>query len=343
MGRPFLVGFAPYLTTWFPQNPLLFASLWPRCCDGGGHHLYVSTSTNILCERTGQPPVPMEESIRACGDAGFTCLDFGFAELAFFSPEFRGPSWREKIERCGKLARDRGITFVQGHGSLLDFCNRGEDYAFRLELLKRSFYGAQMLEIPWLVVHPSCKMTDRGPEAGTHEKNVAFFSALSDFAAPLGVGIAIENMWSGTNPRGRPYAVDAEELLRLARDVNRPNVGVCWDIEHASVEQLPQGDSIRLLGSYIKATHISDDTGPANIHILPYTGKLHWEEVLRAFADIGYDGPLSLEIQHYLLRMPPELWVDAIGLARKIGANLCDEIRRMRDGCADSAALLPAF
>lgn len=289
----------------------------------------VSTSTNILCERTGQPPVPIEESIRICGEAGFRCLDFGFAELAFFSPEFWGDGWRQMIRRCGALARERGITFVQGHGSLLDFCDPGEDYAFRLELLKRSFYGAQMLEIPWLVVHPSCRMTDGVPEADTHEKNVAFFSALSDFAAPLGVGIAIENTWSGVIPRGKPYAVQAEELLRLVRDVGRPNVGVCWDVEHASVERLPQGDSIRLLGSHIKATHISDDTGPQNIHILPYTGKLHWEEVLHAFADIRYDGPFSLEVQHYLLRMPPELWTDAVRLARRICEYCVKKIEQM--------------
>lgn len=292
--------------------------------------MQISTSTNILCERTGQPPVPIEESIRVCGEAGFSCLDFGFAELAFFSPEFRSDSWKEAIARCGRLARDLGITFIQGHGSLLDFCNPGEDYAFQLELLKRSFYGAHMLEIPWLVVHPSCKMTGGSPEADTHEKNVAFFSALADFAAPLGVGIAIENMWSGTTPRGRPYAVEAEELLRLVRDVGRSNVGVCWDIEHASVEQLPQGGSIRLLGSCIKATHISDDMGPSNIHILPYTGKLHWEEVLRAFADIRYDGPLSLEIQHYLLQMPPELWLDAVRFARKICEYWAGQIAQMR-------------
>lgn len=284
--------------------------------------MYVSTSTNILCERIGQPPVPVEESIRICAEAGFNYLDFGFAELGFFSQEFRSNGWREKIRRCAELARERGITFVQGHGSLLDFCNPGEDYAFRLELLKRSFYGAQMLEIPWLVVHPSCRMADGVPEADTHEKNVAFFSALSDFAAPLGVGIAIENMWSGVIPQGKPYAVEPEELLRLVRDVGRSNVGVCWDIEHASVEQLPQGDSIRLLGAHIKATHISDDTGPTNIHILPYTGNLHWEEVLQAFRDIQYDGPFSLEVQHYLLRMPPELWIEAVQFARKICENM---------------------
>lgn len=292
--------------------------------------MMISTSTNILCERTGQPPIPIEESIRLCGEAGFTCLDFGFAEQAFFSREFRDSDWRRQVERCGKLARDLGIRFVQGHSSLLDFCNPGEDDEFQQELLRRSFYGAQMLEIPWLVVHPSCKMTDGMPEVDTHEKNVAFFSALSDFAAPLGVGIAIENMWSGANSRGRPYAVNAEELLRLVQDVGRPNVGVCWDIEHASVEQLPEGDSIRLLGEYIKATHISDDTGPASIHILPYTGKLHWEEVLQAFADIRYDGPFSLEVQHYLLRMPPELWTDAIRFVRKICEYCVEQIAQRR-------------
>jgi len=57
----------------------------------------ISTSTNILCERANGVSVPMRESIEACAGAGFTNLDFGFAELAFFSERFRSENWEDEI------------------------------------------------------------------------------------------------------------------------------------------------------------------------------------------------------------------------------------------------------
>lgn len=288
--------------------------------------MQLATSTNILCERKNAAPISLEESIRACAEAGFAHLDFGFAELAFFSQELHEDTWEKNIQRYERLSRSLGVDFIQGHACLYDFCNRREDSELRFELLKRSFRAASLLGIPRLVVHPACRMENGRAVSSTHAENVAFFQMLSDFAAPLGVDIAVENMWSGERPAGTPYAVRAEELLQLMQDVGRSNVGVCWDIEHASVEDLPQGDSIRLLGRYITATHVSDDTGPNNIHVLPYCGKLKWDEVLQAFAEIGYDGAFSLELQHYLWNMPMALCPEALRLARSVGTHLVNEI-----------------
>lgn len=290
----------------------------------------ISTSTNILCERTDGNNIPMQESIIACAHAGFTQLDFGFAELAFHSPQFLGDDWAEEIETCGKLAHQHGITFVQGHGTIFDFCKADSDYHQQLNLLHRSIDGAQMLGIPWLVVHPSSHLEDGILAADTHRLNVEFFQQIASYAHRMGVGIAIENMWGEACPGVPRYAITAQEVLCLIEDIDMENVGVCWDVEHASIENLPQGASIRLLGNHIKVTHLSDETGANNIHVLPYTGFVKWDEVLDAFADIDYAGTFSLEIQHYLPAMPQALWSDAMRLAHSVGSHLVEELDRKR-------------
>lgn len=286
----------------------------------------ITTSTNLLCERSDGTYVPMTESIVSCAGAGFKQLDFGFAELALTSTAFAEEHWAAEIETFKDLARWHGVRFVQGHATILDFCNRGKDYEQQLQLLHRCFQGAKLLEIPWLVVHPSSLVQDSAIAPDTHIQNVQFFRELSDYAAPLGVGVAIENMWGTACPGVPRYALSAEEVLRLVEDIGRENVGVCWDVEHASVEELPQGDSIRLLGRHIKATHLSDETGRSNIHILPFTGKVRWDEVLDALADVSYDGALSLEIQHYLPAMPPALCPEAMRYAHSVGNYLAGQL-----------------
>ena len=290
----------------------------------------ISTATNILCERENAPAIPMGESIRACAKAGFKNLDFGFAELAFFSERFRSEAWQAEMEEYKTLAEELGIRFVQGHGSIFDFGKKDGSYEERFELLHKSIKGAAMLDIPWLVVHPSTFVEEGKKLEATHEKNVAFFKELSSYCENYGVGIAIENMWGKTKDGVPRYAIRAEELLELIEDVGKKNVEACWDVEHASVEKLDQGGSIIKLGKHIKVTHISDETGADNIHILPFTGNVHWEEILDAFARIDYEGTLSLEIQHFLPKMPPALIEDAMKLAYRVGSYLVERLEEKK-------------
>lgn len=296
----------------------------------------IATSTNILYERADGSRIPMKESIRACAAAGYRQLDFGFVELALSSKQFHTPEWEAEIKGYWALAQELGLRFVQAHATLFDFCNPSHDDELQRELFRRSIRGARILGVPWIVAHPSTGVIEGKATRDTHEKNVRFFREMADYAASLGLGIAIENMWGKTGQGVRRYAVRAEELLRLIEDIGKSNVGACWDVEHGSVEKLDQGMAIRLLGSRLKATHLSDETGPDNIHILPYTGFVNWDAVLEALADIGYDGALAFEIQHYLPRMPVELIPSAMRFSAEVGRHmagkLADSIRAKGNG-----------
>jgi sugar phosphate isomerase/epimerase len=282
----------------------------------------LATSTNILHERADGGRISMADSIRACAAAGYRYLDFGFVELKLSSALFRSSEWKAEIEGYNRIAQELGLRFVQAHAVIVDFCNPSCGGEEDMDLFRRCIQGARILGVPWIAAHPSTGVSGGKRAADTHDRNITFFREMADYAAPLEVGIAIENMW-GKTPEGLSrYAIGAEELLRLIEDIGRENVGACWDVEHGSVEKQDQGAAIRLLGSRLKALHISDESGPDNIHILPYLGFVQWEEVLEALAVIDYQGAFAFEIQHYLPNMPMEMVPAAMNFSVEVGKHL---------------------
>ena len=288
--------------------------------------MVLATSTNIYCEQHGIHDVPIERCIHICADAGYKALDFGFVEFIRQSRSILSPGWKDEILYYRQLADSLNISFVQAHAPLYDFCNPSDD-AERLELLmNRSIEGAALLGAPWIVAHPSTHAESGIFYSDTAAMNVRFFHNLADYARKFSVGIAIENMWGKTADGVERYAIDAQELVDLVDAVDSPNVSACWDTGHASVEGIAQGEAIRLLGNRLKALHISDKSKSQQIHILPYMGSIDWPEILQALADIEYSHPFTLEIQHYIPRVPVALVPSAIKLSVETGKYMIGQI-----------------
>ena len=51
----------------------------------------------------------------------------------------------------------------------------------------------------------------------------------------------------------------------------------------------------KFLGKRIKCTHIHNNFKRQDLHLPPDCGDINWENVMHAFYEIGYDGPLTLE------------------------------------------------
>lgn len=280
----------------------------------------ISTSTNIFFERNDGSRIPAETSMELCARAGYREMDFCFVDQIFYPSPFTTTDWRAYMQRIAGRAGNLEISFTQTHGHIHDFCNDQREAQW--ELVKRCVEGSAMLGAKWMVMHPSSLVRDGKIHDDTEKMNVAYFQRLGEYARSFGVGIAIENMWGETKEGVKRYAIAPEEVCRLADKIGMKNVGICWDTEHAGIENLPQGESIRMLGKRIKATHISDQTARNNIHILPYMGFTNWDEVLRAFADIDYQEAFTYEIQHYLLELPLEVVPDAILFSYKVGMEM---------------------
>lgn len=299
----------------------------------------LSTSTNILCDRPNeQSTISQFDSIRLCAGAGFKILDFCFWDAFTSRSPFAGENWEKYLNDIAQTARENGVVFNQSHAVIYDFCRPDIDHEFMQSLMKRCVVGARMLDIPLLVIHPSTDYSSACIHKLSKEKNVAYISRLAEFSQKNNVELAIENMWDlNISPRRR-YASTAEELIDLVNTIGE--VGVCWDTEHASLEKQDQGQALRLIGPKLKATHISDQSGLDNIHILPYLGVSDWDEILKALAMIQYQGDLTYEVHHFLNRMPKDLILPSLRYSISIGTHLIDRFQfYCKSGCDKSSTI----
>lgn len=287
------------------------------------------TSTNILFERPEGQRVPVEESIRRCVKAGYKYLDFCFVDQVFtpFPTPFTTSAWEPYMRNILEEAGELGVTFLQAHLPLHDFCDEKKDYAYELDLMQRALIACSWAKIPYAVAHPMTHVVDGKMVPDTLEKNVLYFRDLAKFAANLGVGLALENMWREAACGVKRFTSKKDDILALVKAIDRENVGICLDTVHGSAEGFDQAQAIREFGSYLKALHVSDEDGHGNFHILPYEGRCDWSGILQALHDIGYDHGFTYELQHYTWRAP-ECEIDA--LLRKsyeLGVKMAGEQR----------------
>ncbi len=77
---------------------------------------------------------------------------------------------------------------------------------------------------------------------------------------------------------------------------------VCMDTGHTHRAAAFAGQSsctemIRRLGGAIECLHLNDNDGVEDMHLAPKMGTLDWQEVMKALADIHYDGVYNMELK----------------------------------------------
>ncbi len=128
-----------------------------------------------------------------------------------------------------------------------------------------------------LVLHVACGGVHPVTDAG-----LARFSALEDLASARGVRLCYEN------------AGEAEHLLAAVRNASAGH-GFCHDTGH-ELCYTPDADYLAVLGDRILYTHLHDNHGAADEHLLPYDGDRDWTAYAASLARIGYCGTLNAEL-----------------------------------------------
>lgn len=81
----------------------------------------------------------------------------------------------------------------------------------------------------------------------------------------------------------------------LTGDLDLGDAAACLDVGHA---HLTGGapEAIDLLAGYVVTTHIHDNRGRADDHLVPFEGTIDWTATLTEFSKIGYAGPFVFEV-----------------------------------------------
>lgn len=125
------------------------------------------------------------------------------------------------------------------------------------------------------------------------DANLACLEPLADKVTKIGVRVAIENSTNWAEWRF---------IIEMVKELQHPSVGLNIDSVHANLGDMKPARSIREAGSLLITTHLQDNYGKLDNHLPPGLGKIDWESVIRALAEVGYDGTYMIEISD----CPPE-------------------------------------
>ncbi len=158
------------------------------------------------------------------------------------------------------------------------------------------------------------------------EYNYRFFYALVEYAAANGMRVAFENTFQEATKLNRPhYCAFIEDLCELVDRYHTDAVGICWDTGHAKVQYEERDiDALKIAGSRVICTHIHDNYYNQDLHGFPFTGNIHWKELMQTLKEIGYNGDLSFEFVYD--RLPKALAPDYLKLLYRTGEYLINEV-----------------
>ena len=154
---------------------------------------------------------------------------------------------------------------------------------------EQALHIARRLPVNVLVVHLGVPRTDDAP-GGANARAAARRSIeeLRAIAGPLGVRLAVEVIPNELSRAG--------SLVHFVEtDLEGTDVGICLDFGHAHMDG-DLVDAIETVSEHVIATHVHDNRGRRDDHLVPFEGTIDWAAALTAVQKIGYEGPLVLEI-----------------------------------------------
>ena len=242
---------------------------------------------------------------------GYNALDIAFDYIELGEAEFMSDKFEDWAHRLREHGKKRGVRFTHSHGSF--------DANATGDIVERNLRCAEILGIPYMVVHPVYHDAQERLYTDAEEYleiNQKLFSSLLEGAERHHVTLLCENLLWGASI---PPAVQCE----LVRRVNSPNFGWCFDTGHAHRCGLPQTS---LLGLPIPplSLHVQDNHGSHDEHLLPGDGTIDWKEFLDSLRAIGYAGDLVLEAHHQSIDAPDDqrdgILCDLLDRAKKMRA-----------------------
>ncbi len=111
---------------------------------------------------------------------------------------------------------------------------------------------------------------------------------LHAVAEPLEVRLALEVI-----PNQIADASDLVDLLEGRLDLS--GLGICLDTGHALLLG-DVTDAVETASGHLVTTHLHDNDGKTDDHLLPFDGAIDWPAVLMAFRKVGYDGVWMFEL-----------------------------------------------
>ena len=204
------------------------------------------------------------------------------------------------IETLGVWLKETGLALHGVHAPITDRLDPGDrwgdvisngvsDSAKRQAAVREAGAAleiARRLPVNVFVVHLGTPTV----QGGENSRAAAFRSVeeICALAEPIGVGVALEVF---PNPLS-----DAQSLVTMIeRDLDAPHAGICLDFGHAFLMG-DVADAIETVAEHLVTTHVHDNGGKKDDHLVPFEGRIDWSLALMTMQKIGYDGTYLMEL-----------------------------------------------
>jgi sugar phosphate isomerase/epimerase len=154
---------------------------------------------------------------------------------------------------------------------------------------ERALQIARRIGFGVLVTHIGLPRTQ--PAAATDNSRDAARRSLDELqrlAEPLGVTIALEVI---PNELSRAGAL----VHFIETELENRGAGICLDFGHAHMDG-DLVDAVETVSGHLVTTHVHDNRGRTDEHLLPFEGTIDWPAAMTAIQKVGYEGTLLLEI-----------------------------------------------
>lgn len=287
--------------------------------------MILSTQTDYLARNFGE-----ERAIDIIADAGFDAIDLSLFGLKNDDSRFLYPDYKDFSRKLKEKAEGRGLFFNQAHAPFP--CSKLDDTynSMIFDRLIRAIEIAGIVGAKTIVVHPMHHLPYIGNEDVLMQLNIDFYHKLAPYAKTAGVKIALENMWQ-RNSETKEIVVSAcsrtKEFAIWIDTLNDDCFTACLDLGHCGLYGYDAAETIRGLGEKrLGALHVHDNDFFSDSHTAPFLGKMHWDTICKALAEIDYQGDLTLEADNFYNPFGPELAAASAKFLHDIGRRLIQMI-----------------
>jgi sugar phosphate isomerase/epimerase len=228
---------------------------------------------------------------------------YGFEAVEVFATrshfDYRSPA---AIETLAQWLSETGLALHGIHAPITDtfgagdvwsatFSNAVSDPVKRQAAVRETEAALQVAtRIPFevLVVHLGTPASKNNPGDNNRGAAVRSIDEICRIAEPLGVRVALEVI---PNRLSEPAAL----VSLLEMDVEARHAGICLDFGHAHLMG-DVADAIETASEHLITTHVHDNRGRDDEHLVPYLGTIDWELSLIAMQKIGYEGTYLMEL-----------------------------------------------
>ncbi len=285
------------------------------------------------------PLFGFEDGVKMLAEVGYDALDMNFCNMIDHEA-FSEENYEATCQMLLRTAKECGIYFNQAHAPFPGYMfypeqERRDAYEQKMTAkVIRSIRAAGLLGAEQIVVHPiAC------PDVAMQKQfNIDYYNKLLPYAKQANVKIALENMWGVSQVNRQQIMANVcsfgRDLAEYYDALDPEWFTVCLDIGHCGLVGESADNAIRALGGRLHALHVHDNDHIHDLHTLPYVGKIDWEAVTAALAEVDYDGDFTYEVGGAFLTPYKEdkvLLRKAYELMEVTGRKLISMIRQAKE------------